>query len=278
MDVVEFDLRSPESRDRADICDPEALARAIEGCTGVVHLAAVSRVVWGQRDPSACWSTNVEGTRAVVAAASSRHQWVLFASSREVYGAPTSLPATEDSPLAPVNIYGHSKVAAEKLVADAGRAGLPVAIVRLSNVYGRTTDHADRVVPAFARAAANGTPLRVEGASDRFDFTHLDDVVRGLVCEVERLGLGDAPPPLHFVSEQPTTLRELAELAVALAGTRASIVAGPERDYDVARFYGCGERARQHLGWSPRVALRDGLARLIRDFSGLANRDSEVAS
>ena len=277
-EVAELDLRAVKSHGRGDVRDPDALIRALEGCSGVVHLAAISRVVWGERDPAACWSTNVDGTGAVVAAAKARGQWVLFASSREVYGAATRLPATEDTPLAPANIYGRSKVAGEQLVAAAGADGLPVGIVRLSNVYGRTTDHVDRVVPAFARAAAHGAPLRVDGATHTFDFTHLDDVVRGLVGVIEQLGLGESTPPIHFVSEQPTTLRELAELAVKLAGSHSPIVAGPERAYDVACFYGCGERARRILGWTPRVALPNGVERLIKDFGGAASRNAEVAS
>lgn len=276
--VAELDLRSESPDHSGDVRDHDAVARAIEGCIGVVHLAAVSRVIWGERDPAACWSTNVDGTRVVVDAARERGQWILFASSREVYGTATHLPATEDTPLAPVNIYGRSKVAAEHLVAEAAGAGLPIAIVRLSNVYGRTSDHADRVVPAFARAAVAGAPLRVDGASHTFDFTHLDDVSRGLMGVIERLEKGNSPPPIHFVSEQPTTLGELAALAVMLAGSRSRVVAGPERKYDVAHFYGSAECARRILGWTPRVSLRDGLARLIEDFRGFESSAVEVAS
>jgi UDP-glucose 4-epimerase len=276
-EVAELDLRATR-HGRGDVRDPDALLRALAGCSGVVHLAAISRVVWGERDPGACWSTNVEGTGAVLAAAKARGQWVLFASSREVYGTAHHLPVMEDTPLAPVNIYGRSKVAGEQLVAAAGADGLAVGIVRLSNVYGRTTtDHVDRVVPAFARAAAHGTPLRVDGATHTFDFTHLDDVVRGLIGVIEQLGMGESTPPIHFVSEQPTTLHELAKLAVTLARSDSPIVFGPERTYDVARFHGCGERARRILGWEPRVALSDGLERLINDFRA-ASRNAEVAS
>jgi UDP-glucose 4-epimerase len=276
-EVIELDLCSEAVEFRGDVRDPKALSRALADCSGVVHLAALSRVEWSEREPSTCWSTNVEGTKAVVTAARERGQWVLFASSREVYGKATQLPATEETPLAPMNIYGRSKVAGEQLVAAAGADGLPVGIVRLSNVYGRTTDHVDRVVPAFARAAAYGTPLRVDGAAHTFDFTHVDDVVRGLIGVIEQLGMGESTPPIHFVSEQPTTLHELAKLAVTLARSDSPIVFGPERTYDVARFHGCGERARRILRWEPQVALSDGVERLISDFRA-ESRNAEVAS
>lgn len=270
LDVAGLDPRSAAPAARGDVLDPAALERAVAGCTGVVHLAAVSRVAWAERDPDACWRTNVDGTRAVVAAAAARGAWVLFASSREVYGAVAAWPATEDTPLAPVNIYGRAKVAGERLVADAAASGLPAGVVRLSNVYGRTADHADRVVPAFVRAAIAGAPLHVEGAGHAFDFVYIDDVVRGLLSIIARLRAGEGTPPLQLVTGRSTTLGELARLTVELAGTDAPIVAAPQRTYDVERFFGSGERARQVLGWFPQVAVRDGLARLVGDFRAAA--------
>lgn len=277
-EIAELDVRARAPAARGDVRDADALARSLDGCAGVVHLAAVSRVVWGERDPAACWSVNVDGTHAVVAAAHERRQWILFASSREVYGPATHLPATEETPVAPINVYGRSKVAGEQLVAEASARGLVTGIVRLSNVYGTTTDHQDRVVPAFARAATNGAPLRVDGATHTFDFTHIDDVVRGIAAAVCALDSGESLPTIHFVSGVPTTLRELAELAVKLANTDSPIIAGPERTYDVARFYGSAERARSLLGWEPRVSLAEGLRRLVDEFRRGANPGAEVAS
>ena len=104
--VVGLDLVG-DGPDHGDVRRAEDLARAVQGCVGVVHLAAISRVVWGERDPDACMATNLEGTRNVVRSClESSPRWVLFASSREVYGQPEVLPATEDAPRQPVNVYG----------------------------------------------------------------------------------------------------------------------------------------------------------------------------
>src|SRR6476660_4572976 len=113
------------------IMDREFVRRRMRGCRGVLHLAAVSRVAWGEQDPERCWAVNVEGTRRVleVAAECPGQPWTIFASSREVYGQPAKLPITEDAPRAPINTYGRSKAAAEGLVEAAGRASQPVAIV-----------------------------------------------------------------------------------------------------------------------------------------------------
>lgn len=267
-DVVRLDLRA-RGEARGDVRDRTRLHEIIAGVDGIVHLAAVSRVIWGERDPELCWATNVGGLRNVLEAVAecARTPWLIFASSREVYGQPDLLPATEDSPLRPVNVYGRSKVAGEVLVVEARRAGVRACTIRLSNVFGSTADHADRVVPAFARAAALGHELRVDGLDHTFDFTHIDDVARGFVALVELLATGCAPPPpIHLVSGRPTTLGELANLAVRLAQSGATIRPADPREFDVARCFGDPSRAKALLGWQPLVQLEDGLARLIQAF------------
>ena len=261
---VELDLRGHDSC-HGDIRVPADVQAAVADCIGVIHLAAISRVIDGEKDPDACWTTNVEGTRNVVQAANAlpNKPWFIYASSREVYGEPRSNPVSEDSPLVPVNIYGRSKIAAEALVTE---ADLHTAIVRFSDVYGTTTDHADRVIPAFARQAALGLPLRVDGRGHTFDFTHLEDTVRGVLAVVDKLEAGGTLPPIHFVTGQPTTLGELADLAVSLAGSSSSIHEAPPRTYDVTGFYGDPTRAERLLSWRATVPLAQGLERLIQDF------------
>jgi UDP-glucose 4-epimerase len=262
-DVVGVDLRA-EGPDRGDVRVRSEVDAAFVGCVGVVHLAAVSRVIDGERDPDGCWATNVEGTRNVLdAAKAGTRPWVVYASSREVYGQPIALPASEDAPLEPMNIYGRSKLAAEELVRG---SGLSTAVVRFSNVYGSTSDHADRVVPAFARQAALGEPLRVDGSGHTFDFTHLDDTVRGVMAVISQLEARAVVPPIHFVTGTATTLGQLASLAVEIARSGSTIHEAPPRSYDVAGFFGDPGRAAAVLGWHAKVPLRDGLRRLIHEF------------
>jgi len=107
----------------------------------------------------------------------------------------------------------------------------------------------------------------VDGADNTFDFTHIDDTVRGLVLLVDhKMRGGDGFPPIHFVTGQSTTLQQLAEMAIDIAGTDAEIRHAPARTYDVATFCGDPTRARELLGWSSQVTLREGLSRLIDDF------------
>lgn len=267
-DVKGLDLRSEDPAARGDVRDADQVRHRLGDCDGIVHLAAVSRVIAGERDPDLCWLTNVDALQALIAVAKDapRRPWLVFASSREVYGQPVALPVDEDCVLAPVNIYGRSKVEGERLIEQARADGMRACTIRLSNVFGSVSDHRDRVVPAFARAAATGRDLRVDGRNHTFDFTHISDVTAGIMALARHMLEGTAPPPpIHFVSGVATTLGELAEAAVAIAGSRSVIREAPPRDFDVARFVGNGARAKELLGWEPRVPLHAGLKRLIEE-------------
>lgn len=251
-----------------DIRDVDLLTRRLEGCEGLVHLAAVSRVASGQRQPALCWEINVTATQRLLnaALASARRPWVLFASSREVYGEPEQLPVDEDSALCPINIFGRSKAEGERITLAAREAGLATAIVRFSNVYGTTADHTDRVVPAFARGAALGGTLRVYGPDTRLDFTHVDDAVRGVMAVIEQLEAKRTLLPVHFVTGKGTSLRELAELARSASRRTAKVLEAPAPNQYVTRFVGDPSRARALFGWRPQIDIADGMARLVRDF------------
>ena len=266
--VEKLDLRSADPAQRGDIRDEALMRERMKGCRGVVHLAAISRVADGENDPELCWQTNVIGTEVVMRAAASMpiRPWVLLASSREVYGEPTQLPVRESNPMRPVNVYGRSKAAAERVALAWRRSGVETAVVRLANVYGATNDHPNRVAPAFARGAAEGGVLKVCGRDNTFDFTHLDDVVFGILSFIEALQAGEILPPIHLATGLPTTLGELAEIAVQLGHGRAKIAEVPAPSYNVSRFLGDPSRARELLGWQARVRIGEGMNRLIEDF------------
>lgn len=266
----------PTSANFGDIRQSDAVRTALESAVGIIHLAAVSRVGWGEEDPERCWSINVDGTQTVVtaAASSSRKPWVLFASSREVYGNPLRLPVVEDDPVSPVNTYGRSKAEGEKIIAAARVAGLKAACVRLPSVYGATNDIVDRVVPALALGALNDMPLRITGAGQLCDFLHIADVVDGILAIAKRLDAGRRDlPMIQLASGRGTSLGELARLVKRLARSRSEIVEDPARSFDVRGFVGDPARARQVLNWVPSITLEDGLAQLITDFETKLAKD-----
>ena len=266
--VIGLDIKSI-GQEFGDIRNPITIRRVFEGCKGIIHLAAISRVIWGEQDPDNCWKTNVDGLANVLNLAQEQPSkpWLIFASSREVYGQPDILPATENAPLNPVNIYGRAKVEGERLVNLARQGGLRTAIIRLSNVYGSTADHHDRVVPAFARASVLGQALRVDGSNHTFDFTHLDDTARGIIALANYLERGhDTVSPIHFLTGQPTTLGQLAAMANDASKSGSEIIQSPPRNFDVSQFYGNPQHAKELLGWMPKITIKDGISRLIEDF------------
>lgn len=263
-----LDVRAEEPGERGDVRDIARLRESIERCEGVVHLAAVSRVVLAERDPALCEATNVEALRALLRLAleSARRPWVLFASSREVYGQAERLPVMEDCALAPMNVYGRSKATGERLCAEARDAGLRTAVVRLSNVYGSVHDHVDRVVPAFVRGALEGRTLRLDGAESTFDFTHVTDAADGIARVADLLASDRLPPPIHLTTGVPISLAELATLVIATCRSSSSTEIAPARHFDVAKFVGDPTRAQALLGWRATTSLPVGIASLVRDL------------
>ena len=271
--IIGLDIRADDPSDLGDLCDADRVAAAMRDVDGILHLGAVSRVVAGERDPDHCRRVNVEGTRGLLdlALKNRARPWVIYASSREVYGQQDKLPVMEDAPLRPMNVYARSKTEAERLVDAAREAGLRTAILRFSNVYGDTDDHADRVVPAFARAAAlagrGPQEIRVDGANCTFDFTHITDTVDGILRVARLLQAGETGlPPIHLVTGQATSLGELAALAARIGGPSLRVTEAPPRGFDVYRFAGDPTRAAQLLGWRATTFVEQGFTALADAF------------
>jgi nucleoside-diphosphate-sugar epimerase len=267
---IEVDLKNADPENRIDIRDTARFLKLAAQARGVVHLAAVSRVVAGELDNALCRAVNVTATRAMIEVLNALPQppWLIYASSREVYGQQHRFPVDEDAPFRPLNTYARSKVAAEFLMNQARKAGLQTAILRFSTVYGGADDYADRLVPAFARAAATGGTLRVDGNKCSLDLTHVEDVAAGITKVVDALTMGARNlPPVHFVSGRSVNLLELAHLANELGGQKGQILISGPRTFDVHSFVGNPDRARRVLDWQATTDLRSGLGRLIREFA-----------
>lgn len=269
FEVVGLDLRA-SGIEHGDVRDARFVADALRGCVGVIHLAAVSRVVYGERDPELCREVNLKGLQNILNAIEDMDAkpWLVFGSSREVYGNASNLPVDETFPLAPINVYGETKVKGEEMIAEAQKhMGLKSSVLRFSNVFGSVNDYPDRVVPAFIRAALTGVPLRVDGTKNTFDLTFLDDVVRGIkLAAIQLVSDTMSLETLHLVSGRPTTLKELAEIILDLTGSTSGWVLAPSRDYDVQQFYGSPNHAARVLGWAHSTPLEDGLNQLVKGF------------
>lgn len=256
----------PDHPDYGNILEPDTIFNRMQECDGIIHLAAISRVIFGEKFPKLCWETNVKGTENILEAAlaSEKKPWILYASSREVYGEKKTLPVQETASLDPVNIYGESKVEAEKMVEA---SSLITGIVRFSNVFGSVHDHYDRVIPAFCRAAAEGTEIRVDGKDNLFDFTFIEDVIHGIFAFIYLLSKKNTSiAPIHLTSGQPATLREVADIAKSASHYSLTIRESAPRSFDVSRFSGNTSRAQKLLQWKATTYVKEGMHRLINQY------------
>jgi nucleoside-diphosphate-sugar epimerase len=233
----------------------------------IFNLASPASPPAYQRDRVLTLTTNAEGTRNLLELARRTGARFVQASTSEVYGDPEEHPQRETypgrvNPIGPRSCYDEGKRYAEALVVAAvAEWGVDARIARIFNTYGPRMDPEDgRVVVTFIGRLIEGRPLPVFGdGSQTRSLCYVEDLVEGL------LRLATAPDlageVFNLGSPDERTILELAEAVLRVAGRRAEIefLALPQDD-PTRR---CPEisRARHLLGWSPQVALDEGLRR-----------------
>jgi nucleoside-diphosphate-sugar epimerase len=255
-----------------DIVDPRTFSRINTNPDAIFHAAAVSRVAVAQESPRVCFETNVMGTLNVMLWATGlpKPPHIILASSREVYGEARSFPVLETAEKKPLSVYGASKLAAENLVTHYSRTqGLDHTIIRFSNVYGSTRDIAERAIPSFVRNAIQGEPLLLFGGDQVLDFTHIEDVIGGLLNllqEVEDENLAVVNNDFNFASGVGCSIMNLAELVKRVTNSHSEVRVSPGKGYDVRRFVGDWEKSKKCVKFCPGILLEDGLKRLVADM------------
>lgn len=265
-----------------DICAPVIAEEACADADLVFHLAGAVGVRAILADPLAAVATNLDGTRAIVAACRRSGARLVFASTSEVYGRPERLPMAEDDPLAigaptsPRWSYALTKALDEHLVLEAGRSGIDATVLRYFNSYGPRAAHEGdaSVVTRFIRQALAGEPMTVHGAGDQVRcFTHVSDVARAtLLAGIERRAVGAV---LNVGTAVPTTVRELATAVAAVVGTAEIVHVDPKETYgahfdETPARVPATDRVCDLLGWTPTVTLHEGIAATVGWYRDLA--------
>lgn len=269
VEVVPFDLKDNPPQDTRNFAD---VKEKIRGVDGVIHLAAVSRVKLAYENPLDCVNTNIGGTINVLEAArqtQGARPWVIFASSREVFGESRPLPATEETPRHPMNVYGIAKIAGEDLCKIFAKDyGLKTRVLRFSNVYTSPNDQLDRVIPKFILQAAKNEDITINGTGQEiFDFTYIYDTVQGILgCFGEIQKSEQLYNDFILATGQPTSLKELAEVVIKSAQSQSKIKYSEGRSYDVNKFYADPSKAKQLLGFDPKTSLADGIKAVVAEF------------
>lgn len=272
FNVITMDTRvNPKTYAKPDfrnLLDSNELSEAVKSVDGIVHLAAVSRVIDAQVNPELCRLTNVEGLRNLIHYAKKqvKRPWIVFASSREVYGEPEYFPVSEEHKLKPINVYGNCKKLAEEQLTDP-MTSIPAIIFRYSNVYGSSFDYPTRVIPAFLWGVLSGTPLRVDSPSHVFDFTHVRDAAGAIVAAVEKLTSNEfeGHKIFNLSTGRGTSLTQLIDILKGLIGKDVETLAGKNRDYDVSRYIGDCRKVKRDLGFQCQISLKEGLDLMIEE-------------
>ncbi len=233
----------------------------------VFHFASPASPIDYLRLPLQTLKVGSYGTHNALGLAKVKRARFLLASTSEVYGDPQIHPQTEAywghvNPIGPRGVYDEAKRYAEAMtMAYRRQQGVRTAIVRIFNTYGpRMRSHDGRAIPTFLRQALGGKPLTVFGdGSQTRSFCFVNDLVRGIIALAE----SDEWKPVNIGNPQELTLLELAETVIRLTNSESEIVfeALPVDDPHVRQPD--ITRARELLGWEPRVSLEEGLLRTI---------------
>ena len=227
----------------------------------VVNLAARAGVRQSIEDPWAYYETNLTGTLNLLEIC--RQEGVgkfVLASSSSVYGSAEG-PSREDSPTdRPLSPYAASKKAAEVLCHSYHQAhGLDVTVLRYFTVFG-PAGRPDMAIFRFIKWIAEGEPLILygDGCQER-DFTYVDDIARGTGLALKPMGF----ETVNLGSDRPVPLNDVIGLLQVILDKETIIEHYPIHATDVPATWADITKARDLLGWKPKVTLKEGLRRAV---------------
>ena len=235
----------------------------------ILHFASPASPIDYLKIPIETLKVGSLGTLNLLGLAKEKEATILVASTSEVYGDPLVHPQNEEyfgnvSPIGPRGVYDEAKRFMESITMAYHRFhGVDTRIVRIFNTYGsRMRLNDGRVVPAFMGQALRGEDLTVfgEGSQTR-SFCYIDDQVEGIY----RLLFSGYSDPINIGNPHETTIKEFAEEIIKLTGTRQKIVYRELPQDDPLQRQPDISRAREILGWEPKVSRSEGL-KIVYDY------------
>ena len=241
----------------------------------IYNLACPASPVHYQHDPVQTTKTSVHGAINILGLAKRLKAKVFQASTSEVYGDPTIHPQVEEywgnvNPIGLRSCYDEGKRCAETLFFDYYRQHkLRIKVVRIFNTYGtRMHPNDGRVVSNFIVQALKGDDITIfgEGHQTR-SFCYVDDLIEGFVRMMN--SPDNVTGPINLGNPGEFSIRELAEQVIELTNSRSKLVFHPSPEDDPKQRQPDISKAKDVLGWAPKVELREGLLRTIDYFDHL---------
>jgi len=249
------------TRRQGDVADSNAFG-GLADIVHVFHLAARTFVPDSWRDPSGFHRTNVTGTLNVLELCRRCEARLTFVSAY-LYGVPDSLPISEEQVPRPNNPYALSKWMAEELCRFySSNFGTGVTIVRPFNVYG-VGQGQHFLIPEIVRQVRAGNAVRVKDLAPRRDYVHIDDLVDALLKTLSGRSTFDI---LNIGSGESMSVAEIISVVQQVAGTSLqAIQEGERRINEIPDVRADISRARNVLGWEPRVPFTEGIHRMLQE-------------
>ncbi|MGO4004736.1 MULTISPECIES: NAD-dependent epimerase/dehydratase family protein [Pseudomonas] len=251
-----------------DVADAALVARVMQGCSAVAHLAAVASVQASVEDPVRTHQSNFIGTLNVCEAMRQAGvKRVLFASSAAIYGNNGEGESIdEETAKAPLTPYASDKLAGEYYLDFYRRQhGLEPAIFRFFNIFGPRQDPSSPysgVISIFSERAVKGLPITVFGDGEQTrDFLYVEDLVDLLVQAIEAPTLEVGAVNVGW--NQATSLKQMLEALKEVVGELPPITYGPARSGDIRHSRANNQRLLQRFTLPEQTPLRAGLARLL---------------
>ena len=258
----------------SDVRDEHSMKYLIQGQDFLFNLAGQTSHVDSMNNPYTDLEINARSQLSILEACRRHNPGVkiVFASTRQMYGAPQYLPVDERHPLFPVDVNGINKMAGEwyHLVYN-NVYGIRSSVLRLTNTYGprmRVKDARQTFLGIWIRLLLEGKPLQVFGDGKQIrDFSYVDDVVEAmLLCAASEDANGEI---FNLGADDPINLKDTAELMIKVFGRgEYKVVPFPaeRKAIDIGDYYADYRKIRSKLGWKPAVPLEQGLARTMRYY------------
>jgi dTDP-glucose 4,6-dehydratase len=257
---------------RHDVSTPLYVDGTVDG---VLHFASPASPIDYLQLPIQTLKVGSLGTHNTLGLAKEKKARYFIASTSEVYGDPLVHPQPESywgnvNPVGPRGVYDEAKRFAEAMTMAYHRHhGIDTRIVRIFNTYGpRMRPYDGRVVSNFIVQALTGQPLTIYGdGSQTRSFCYVEDEVEGIY---QLFMKGDAEPT-NIGNPDEYTVMQLAEIVLELTGSKSAIVSEPLPVDDPKVRRPDISRAREMLGWEPKIAVREGVQRTTEYFQTLLN-------